>query len=250
MGITSDSRVDDYIAGLPQWQRAVCQQLRDLVHRADPEIEETIKFGNRPYFVLKGNVCALLAARNHVCLFLYDGAIVPDPHGIITGGHDNETARQISFFEGDSVNREALLEMLKQIVANNRAGGWRKLKRSLEQRLGLVGDQAGERQRRGRGRRGGVADEQRALGARDEEVVDQRAVAGERLGADPGGPGDEVGGAQSPGPAAAPPRPARASRPRARARSRRRARSAAPGARSRARRASRAGRRRAPAPSR
>ena len=127
VGITSDSRVDDYIAGLPQWQRAVCQQLRDLVHRADPEIEETIKFGNRPYFVLKGNVCALLAARNHVCLFLYDGAIVPDPHGIITGGHDNETARQISFFEGDSVNREALLEMLKQIVANNRAGGWRNL---------------------------------------------------------------------------------------------------------------------------
>jgi hypothetical protein len=78
--------------------------------------------------VLAGNVCALLAARDHVNVFLYDGAIVPDPHGIITGGHDNKTARTVAFWEGDAVNAQALLEMLRQIIANNRAGGWRRLK--------------------------------------------------------------------------------------------------------------------------
>jgi hypothetical protein len=72
--------------------------------------------------------CAAQASKDHVNLFLYDGAIVPDPEHIITGGHDNKTARTISFRQGETVKGAALTTMLKQIVANNRAGGWRKLK--------------------------------------------------------------------------------------------------------------------------
>jgi hypothetical protein len=123
-----EPRVDGYIAGLPEWQQDVCQQLRDLIHAADPEVVETIKRRVQPYFVLEGNVCALLAARDHVNLFLYDGGIVPDPEGIITGGHANKTARTIAFERGSTIKRRALTAMLKQIIANNRAGGWRKLK--------------------------------------------------------------------------------------------------------------------------
>jgi hypothetical protein len=123
-----DARVDHYIEALPEWQRALCQRLRDLIHSTDPEITETVKRRVRPYFVLQGNVCALLAARDHVNLFLYDGAIVPDPEGIVTAGHDNKTARTIAFERGDTINVPALTAMLKQIIANNRAGGWRKLK--------------------------------------------------------------------------------------------------------------------------
>jgi hypothetical protein len=123
-----DPRVDEYLVRLPDWQRDICQQLRDLIHAADPEVVETIKRTVQPYFVLQGNVCALLAAKDHVNLFLYDGGIVPDPDQIITGGHANKTARMISFRKGDRINRRALTAMLKQIIANNRAGGWRKLK--------------------------------------------------------------------------------------------------------------------------
>jgi len=123
-----DPRVDEYLDALPDWQRRLCRQLRDLIHAADPEISETVKRGVRPYFVLEGNVCALLATKDHVNLFLYDGAIVPDPKGMITGGHGNKTARTIAFYEGQPVDEPALLTMLRQIVANNRAGGWRKLK--------------------------------------------------------------------------------------------------------------------------
>ncbi len=125
---TRDPRVNRHIDGLPEWQRRLCQQLRDLIHATDPDMTETIKRSVRPYFVLQGNVCALLAAKDHVNLFLYDGAIVPDPERIITAGHDNKTARTISFYQGDAVNEAALSTMLKQIIANNRAGGWRKLK--------------------------------------------------------------------------------------------------------------------------
>ena len=62
-------------------------------------------------------------------MFLYDGGIVPDPEGIVTGGHDNTTARTVAINEGKTVNVPALSAMLRQIVADNRAGGWRKLKR-------------------------------------------------------------------------------------------------------------------------
>jgi hypothetical protein len=124
-----DPRVDAYIDALPEWQQMVCREVRALIHAADPDVVETIKRTNRPYFALEGNVCALLAAKDHVNVFLYDGAIVPDPEGIITGGHDNKTARTVAIYQGETINRPALTAMLKQIIANNRAGGWRKLKR-------------------------------------------------------------------------------------------------------------------------
>ena len=58
--------------------------------------------------------------------------MVPDPEGIITGGHNNKTARTVAVRQGDSINGRALTAMFKQIIADNRAGGWRKLKRASE----------------------------------------------------------------------------------------------------------------------
>jgi len=124
----ADPRVDAYIEALPDWQQAICRQVRELVHAADPEVEETIKRTVQPYFVLHGNICALLAAKDHVNVFLYDGGIVGDPDRIITAGHDNKTARTVAFRQGDPVNEPALSAIIRQIIANNRAGGWRKLK--------------------------------------------------------------------------------------------------------------------------
>jgi hypothetical protein len=128
MSYPTDPRVDAYIDALPEWQRRICREVRDLVHDADPEVTETIKRTTQPYFVLQGNICALLAAKDHVNIFLYDGAMVPDPQGIITAGHDNATARTVAVRDGETMNAAALTVMFKQIIANNRAGGWRKLK--------------------------------------------------------------------------------------------------------------------------
>jgi hypothetical protein len=127
MTYQTDPRVDDYIQPLPAWQQDVCQQVRDLVHGADPEVTETIKRTVQPYFVLDGNICALLAAKDHINVFLYDGGIVPDPEGIITAGQQNKTARTVAIREGEPINAPALTTMFRAIIANNRAGGWRKL---------------------------------------------------------------------------------------------------------------------------
>src|SRR4051812_49770808 len=124
-----DPRFDAYVDPLPDWQQVICRQVRVLALAADPDVVETIKRTVQPYFVLQGNVCALLAAKTHVNVFLYDGAIVPDPEGIITGGHDNKTARAVAIRQGEPINKPALLAMLRQIIANKPAGGWRKLKR-------------------------------------------------------------------------------------------------------------------------
>jgi hypothetical protein len=128
MAYQADPRVDAYINALPEWQQAICRQVRELVHAADPEVTETIKRTVQPYFVLKGNICALLAAKDHVNVFLYDGGIVPDPEGIITGGHNNQTGRTVAIGRDEKINTRALGAMFSQIIADNRAGGWRKLK--------------------------------------------------------------------------------------------------------------------------
>ena len=120
--------MDEYIDPLPEWQQEICHRVRDLAHEADPEVVETIKRTVQPYFVLQGNVAALLAAKDHVTIFLYDGGIVPDPDRIVTGGHGNESGRFIAVHEGEPIDRPALTAYFRQIIANNRAGGWRKLK--------------------------------------------------------------------------------------------------------------------------
>jgi len=128
MSYVADPRVDAYIERLPEWQQAICREVRSLVHAADPEVVETIKRTDRPYFVLDGNICALLAAKDHVNVFLYDGGIVPDPEGVITGGKDNTTARTVAIRQGEPIKAAALTAIVRQIIANNRAGGWRRLK--------------------------------------------------------------------------------------------------------------------------
>ena len=79
MSVRADPRVDEYIGRLPDWQQAICQQVRSLIHAADPEVEESIKRSVQPYFVLQGNICALLAA----------------------------TARAVQIYPSDAINRPA-----------------------------------------------------------------------------------------------------------------------------------------------
>src|SRR5438132_1207839 len=125
---STDPRVDQYINTLPGWQQEICNQVRDLVHAADREVTETIKRTNRPYFILDGNICALLGAKDHVNIFIYD-PIAPDPEGIINQGQGNLTARTIQVRQGEPINQRALFNLLREVIKNNRTGGWRTLRK-------------------------------------------------------------------------------------------------------------------------
>jgi hypothetical protein len=123
----TNPQVDDFIQSLPGWQNAACARVRQLIHEAEPGIEETIKRTDRPYFVLNGNVCALQATKDHINVFIYD-PVAPDPDHIINQGHGNQTARSIQIYENDQLNEKAFKTLVSAVATNNRAGGWRKLK--------------------------------------------------------------------------------------------------------------------------
>lgn len=121
----TDPRVDQYISSLPDWQQNIARQVRDVVHAADPDVTETIKRTDRPYFTLDGNICALQGTKNHLNIFIYD-PIAPDPEGIINQGQGNLTARALQVRQGETINPRALLNLFQEVIKNNRAGGWRK----------------------------------------------------------------------------------------------------------------------------
>ena len=123
--------MDDYLKSLPPWQQRICGHVRDTVHKADAAVQETIKRTTLPYFVLDGNICALVGTKDHVNILIYD-PIAPDPHGIINQGHGNVTARAIQVYEDDDLDYAALLQLFRAVIANNRAGGWRRVKRTRE----------------------------------------------------------------------------------------------------------------------
>jgi hypothetical protein len=70
-----------------------------------------------------------LGAKDHVNIFIYD-PIAPDPEGIINQGQGNSAARAIQVYKGESINKRALLNLFKAVIANNRAGGWHRLQGS------------------------------------------------------------------------------------------------------------------------
>lgn len=128
-----NKKIDSYIKKLPLWQQEICNEIPRLVHLAEPEIIETIKRTNQPYFTLNGNICALLATRDHVNIFIYD-PIASDPEKIINQGYGNLTPRAIQVYQGEKINTQAFINLIKEVVTNNRAGGWRKLTKIFVER--------------------------------------------------------------------------------------------------------------------
>lgn len=123
---SQDQRIDAYINSLEDWQKAICNKARGLIHQAEPSIKEDIKFTNRPFFTYKGNVCAFLAAKKHVNIFIYDPT-APDPGHIINQGNANKTARSIQVSRDSFPDEQLFMNLIREVVARNKQGGWRKL---------------------------------------------------------------------------------------------------------------------------
>ena len=128
--MNNNQKVDEYINSLADWQQLICNNARRLIHQAEPNIKEEIKFTNRPYFTYKGNVCALFAAKKHVNIFIYD-PIAADPGQIINQGHENQTARSIQVLKNNFPDEEAFINLVREVVFHNEKGSWRKLVKTV-----------------------------------------------------------------------------------------------------------------------
>ena len=106
MGYAKDPRVDAYIDPLPAWQQSAAAS--SSVTSCTRPIRTCRRRSSAPCSPTScwtGNVCALLATKDHVNLFVYDGAIVPDPHGLVKAGHGNATRAHHRLLGGRSRGR-------------------------------------------------------------------------------------------------------------------------------------------------
>jgi uncharacterized protein YdeI (YjbR/CyaY-like superfamily) len=78
-----DKKVDAYIAKSAPFAKEILEHLREIVHKACPEVEETIKWGF-PHFEYKGILCSMAAFKAHCAFGFWKGAIMQDPKKVMT----------------------------------------------------------------------------------------------------------------------------------------------------------------------
>lgn len=113
--MNASALIDQLIEAHPDWRGASIARLRRLVREADPEIQEEWKWGTAVW-VHGGMVCAVGAFAMHVKLNFFQGAALPDPHGLFNAGLDAKKMRAIDFHDGDPVDEAALVALIRAAV--------------------------------------------------------------------------------------------------------------------------------------
>ena len=119
--------IDARIASLADWRGEVLARLRRLIRDADPEIVEQVKWrkpsnpSGVPVWEHHGIVCTGETYKGYVKLTFANGAALPDPAQLFNASLEGNTRRAIDVREGDSVDGEALKELVRAAVALNRS---------------------------------------------------------------------------------------------------------------------------------
>ncbi len=74
--MSRDPRIDAYIARSADFAQPILTHLRDVVHGACPEVEETMKW-SMPHFDYKGIMCGMAAFKGHVTFGFWKGKLIP-----------------------------------------------------------------------------------------------------------------------------------------------------------------------------
>ena len=119
---SKDSRIDEYINASADFARPILKHLRKLVHKANPQIEETMKWGF-PHFDYKGILCSFAAFKNHCRFTFWKASLMKDPDNIMTqmekasmGGFDRITSLS------DLPTEETFLEYMQEAIKLNEEG--------------------------------------------------------------------------------------------------------------------------------
>lgn len=119
--------IDEMIANTHDWRAATLAELRRVVHEADPEITEEVKW-RRPsnpmgsaVFEHNGIVCIGILLKERVRLSLAEGASLPDPDKLFNAQLKGKKSRAIDFYEGETLNEAALKTLVRAGVEHNQA---------------------------------------------------------------------------------------------------------------------------------
>jgi hypothetical protein len=103
------------------------EELRSLLHQAEPEIVEEAKWrkasnpGGVPTFSCDGLVCTVERYKDKVKLTFAQGAALDDPAGLFNASLDAGTRCAIDLHEGDALDRDAFVDLVREAVAHNRS---------------------------------------------------------------------------------------------------------------------------------
>ena len=111
--------IDAKIAELGDWRGTTLAKVRKLIHAADPEIVEEVKWMGTPIFSHAGIVCTGETYKNAVKLTFAKGAALEDPAGLFNSSLDGNVRRAIDIHEGDKINESAFKDLIRAAVALN-----------------------------------------------------------------------------------------------------------------------------------
>ncbi len=119
--------IDQKIKELGDWRGKTLAKVRDLIHAADPEIVEELKWAkaNSPgvaVFSHGGIVCTGETYKNVVKMTFAKGAALPDPSRLFNSSLEGNTRRAIDIHEGEKINEAALKGLIRAAVALNLKG--------------------------------------------------------------------------------------------------------------------------------
>ena len=114
--------IDRQIAALADWRGKMLANLRKIIHDADPEIIEGLKWLGTPCWSHDGIISVAAPFKDKVKLTFIQGASLPDPDKLFNAGLGGNQWRAIDFHEGDRINERALKNIIRAAVAHNRAG--------------------------------------------------------------------------------------------------------------------------------
>jgi uncharacterized protein YdeI (YjbR/CyaY-like superfamily) len=80
--MTTDPRIDEYIQKAASFAQPVLKHLRQLVHKACPEVKETMKW-SFPHFEYNGILCSMAAFKQHCSFGFWKASMMKDPEDVL-----------------------------------------------------------------------------------------------------------------------------------------------------------------------
>ena len=109
------------------WRAETVDQVRSLIVRAEPDVEEEAKWKKAsnpdgvPTFTRDGLICTVETYKDKVKVTMAKGASLPDPSGLFNAGLDGGTRRAIDIFEGEQLDEEAFVALIRSAVELNQS---------------------------------------------------------------------------------------------------------------------------------
>ena len=123
--MTPSPEIDAKIEGLGDWRGEALARVRALIHEADPDVVEEVKWRKPsnplgvPTWSHDGIICTGEIYKDKVKLTFARGALLEDPSGLFNSSLEGSTRRAIDIRESDAIHEEALKGLIRAAVALN-----------------------------------------------------------------------------------------------------------------------------------